>query len=49
LDEESLGALLQHFLVETLLAASLLGLSPFGQPAVEDGKRRTRALLEGRR
>jgi len=46
LDAESLGALLQHFLIETLLAAALLGISPFGQPAVEDGKRRTRALLE---
>jgi glucose-6-phosphate isomerase len=49
LDEHSLGSLLQHFLLETLLAADLLGLSPFGQPAVEDGKRRTRALLEAGR
>jgi len=47
LDEESLGALLQHFLLETLLAADLLGISPFGQPAVEDGKRRTRRYVEG--
>jgi len=48
LDAESLGALLQHFLLETLLAADLLGISPFGQPAVEDGKRRTRAYVESR-
>lgn len=46
LDEAALGALLQHFLLETLLAADLLGISPFGQPAVEDGKKRTRATVE---
>jgi len=38
LDEESLGALFMHFLLETLMAADLLGISPFGQPAVEHGK-----------
>jgi glucose-6-phosphate isomerase len=46
LDAASLGALLQHFMRETLLAAALLGISPFGQPAVEDGKRRTRRIVE---
>ncbi|HUK08267.1 MAG TPA: glucose-6-phosphate isomerase [Stellaceae bacterium] len=38
LNEESLGALFMHFLLETLMAADLLGISPFGQPAVEHGK-----------
>jgi len=46
LDERALGALLQHFLVETLLAGSLLGVSPFGQPAVEAGKQLARRYLQ---
>ena len=46
LDEESLGALLMHFMLETVLAAFLIGVDPFDQPAVEDGKRRARAYLD---
>jgi glucose-6-phosphate isomerase len=38
LDEEGLGALIMQFMLETLLAAELFGLDPFGQPAVEEGK-----------
>jgi glucose-6-phosphate isomerase len=38
LNEESLGALFMHFMLETILAADLLGVDPFGQPAVEEGK-----------
>jgi glucose-6-phosphate isomerase len=38
LDEERLGALLMHFILETLIAADLLGVPAFGQPAVERGK-----------
>jgi glucose-6-phosphate isomerase len=38
LDETSLGALLMHFMLETIIAAHLLGVEPFGQPAVEEGK-----------
>ncbi len=38
LDERSLGALLMHFMLETILAARLLGVDPFDQPAVEEGK-----------
>ena len=38
LDERSLGALLMHFMLETIIAARLLGVDPFDQPAVEEGK-----------
>ncbi|MDJ0945829.1 MAG: glucose-6-phosphate isomerase [Kiloniellales bacterium] len=46
LDEESLGALFMHFMLETIIAADLLGVEPFDQPAVEAGKRLTRRYLE---
>jgi len=45
LDEEGLGALMMHFMLETVLSARLLGVEPFGQPAVEEGKARARAKL----
>ena len=38
LDETSLGALAMHFMLETIIAARLLGVDPFDQPAVEEGK-----------
>jgi glucose-6-phosphate isomerase len=38
LDETSLGALLMHFMLETILAARLIGVDAFDQPAVEEGK-----------
>jgi glucose-6-phosphate isomerase len=38
LNEGSLGELLMHFMLETMIAARLLGVDPFGQPAVEEGK-----------
>src|SRR5690606_5534468 len=38
LDERALGALLMHFMLETIIAAHLLGVDPFDQPAVEQGK-----------
>lgn len=38
IDEGSMGALMMHFMLETVLAADLLGVDPFNQPAVEDGK-----------
>ena len=47
LDEEVLGSLLMHFMIETILAARLLGVDPFDQPAVEEGKRLTRQYLGG--
>jgi glucose-6-phosphate isomerase len=38
LNATSLGALMMHFMLETILAASLLGINPYDQPAVEEGK-----------
>jgi glucose-6-phosphate isomerase len=38
LDEASLGELLMHFMLETIIAAHLLGIDAFDQPAVEEGK-----------
>jgi glucose-6-phosphate isomerase len=38
LDETSLGALLMHFMLETIIAAQLIGVDAFDQPAVEEGK-----------
>ena len=38
LKEETMGALFMHFFVETVLMADLLGINPFDQPAVEEGK-----------
>ncbi|MGE0154041.1 MAG: glucose-6-phosphate isomerase [Reyranellaceae bacterium] len=45
LDEESLGALLMHFMLETIIAADLLEVDAFDQPAVEQGKVLTRDYL----
>lgn len=45
LNEESLGALTMHFMLETLLTANLMGIDPLDQPAVEDGKKLTIARL----
>jgi len=38
LDEATLGALIMHFMLETIVAADLLGVNAFDQPAVEEGK-----------
>jgi glucose-6-phosphate isomerase len=38
LNEESLGALLMQFMLETMIAEHLIGVEPFDQPAVEEGK-----------
>jgi glucose-6-phosphate isomerase len=45
LDERALGALLMHFMLETILAGHLFGVDPFDQPAVESGKIITRRYL----
>jgi glucose-6-phosphate isomerase len=47
LDERRLGALMMHFILETLIASRLWGVDPFGQPAVEEGKALTRRYLGG--
>ncbi|MEE8283601.1 MAG: glucose-6-phosphate isomerase, partial [Alphaproteobacteria bacterium] len=44
-DEVTLGALMMHFMLETILAADLLGVDPFGQPAVEAGKVLARQIM----
>lgn len=38
LDEATLGELMMHFLLETIVAAHLMGIDAFDQPAVEEGK-----------
>jgi glucose-6-phosphate isomerase len=47
LDEASLGELLMHFMLETIIAAHLLGVDPFDQPAVEEGKVLAKRYLTG--
>jgi glucose-6-phosphate isomerase len=42
LDERAMGALMMHMMLETILAAHLLGVDPFDQPAVELAKVITR-------
>ena len=45
LDERALGALFMHFMLETIVAGYALGIDPFDQPAVEDGKVLARKYL----
>jgi glucose-6-phosphate isomerase len=45
LDERAMGGLMMHFMLETIIAADLLGVNPFDQPAVEEGKRLAREHL----
>lgn len=47
LDEEVMGAMLMHFMLETVLAGWLFDVDPFDQPAVELGKILTRKHLAG--
>jgi glucose-6-phosphate isomerase len=44
-DEETMGALMMHYMLETILAAALLKVDPFDQPAVEEGKVLARRYL----
>ena len=39
LDVTNLGALMMHFMLETIAASQLQEVDPFDQPAVEDGKK----------
>jgi glucose-6-phosphate isomerase len=48
LDERALGELLMHFMLETIIAAQLLGVDPYDQPAVEEGKVLAKKYLTGR-
>jgi glucose-6-phosphate isomerase len=47
LDERAAGALLMHFMMETIVAGRLLKLDPFDQPAVELAKILTKQRLGG--
>jgi glucose-6-phosphate isomerase len=47
LDESTMGALMMHFMLETIIAADLMGINAFDQPAVDEGKILTRAYLIG--
>jgi glucose-6-phosphate isomerase len=38
LDERAVGELAMHFMLETILTGYALGIDPFDQPAVEEGK-----------
>lgn len=46
LEERTLGALIMHTMIETIITAKLIGVDPFDQPAVESGKMRVRQLLQ---
>ncbi|WP_120497787.1 glucose-6-phosphate isomerase [Kiloniella sp. EL199] len=46
IDEETLGALTMHFMLETVITADLLGVNPYDQPAVEQGKVLARRMLK---
>lgn len=45
LEERAMGALMMHFMLETMIAAHLLGVDAFDQPAVEEGKTLARSYL----
>lgn len=47
LDERSLGGLLMHFMLETIIMGLMMGIDPFDQPAVEQSKILTREYLAG--
>jgi glucose-6-phosphate isomerase len=47
-DESAMGALFMHFMLETIVMGRLMGVDPFDQPAVEEGKVLARTALEGR-
>jgi glucose-6-phosphate isomerase len=47
LDEASLGELMMHFFLETIIAARMIGVDAFDQPAVEEGKVLAKQYLAG--
>jgi len=44
-DAPTMGALMMHYMLETIVAAHLLGVDPYDQPAVEEGKVLARKYL----
>lgn len=49
LDEKVMGALMMHYMLETMFAAHLWGIDAFDQPAVEEARVVTRRYLSRRR
>ena len=47
LDERAMGELVMHFMLETILTGYALGVDPFYQPAVEEGKVLAKRYLAG--
>jgi glucose-6-phosphate isomerase len=45
LDEATIGELLMHFMLETILTGYAMGVDPFDQPAVEEAKLLAKAYL----
>lgn len=45
LNEDAMGALMMHFMLETMITAQLLNVNAFDQPAVEESKRLAREYL----
>ncbi len=43
--EAVVGALMMHFMIETAVAGYMLGIDPFSQPAVDEGKALARRFL----
>ena len=48
IDAGSIGALMMHFMLETILMGKLMGVDPFDQPGVEEGKVLAREYLSGK-
>jgi glucose-6-phosphate isomerase len=46
-DARSVGALMMHFMLETIVMGRLMGVDPFDQPGVEEGKVLAREYLAG--
>jgi glucose-6-phosphate isomerase len=44
-DERTVGALMMHFMLETIVTGLMMGIDPFDQPAVEASKALTRQYL----
>jgi glucose-6-phosphate isomerase len=40
-----MGALMMHFMLETIIMGRLMGVDPFDQPGVEEGKVLARQYL----
>lgn len=47
IDESTMGQVMMHFMLETILAAHLMRVNPFNQPAVEHGKQLLRQYMDG--